>query len=63
MADLGSQKRHKRINLTDKDARLMKGKQGIVAGYNGRTMVSPVEMDEGATGIGGHRRGRGGSGQ
>ena len=28
MADLGSQKRHKRINLTDKDARLMKGRQG-----------------------------------
>ena len=26
MADLGSQKRHKRINLTDKDARLMKGR-------------------------------------
>ena len=63
MADLGSQKRHKRINLTDKDARLMKGKQGIVAGYNAQTMVSPVEMDGGATGIGGHRRGRGGSGK
>ena len=34
MADLGSQKRHKRINLTDPEARLMKGRQGIVAGYN-----------------------------
>ena len=32
MADLASQKRHKRINLTDADARLMKGRQGIVAG-------------------------------
>ena len=50
MADLGSQKRHKRINLTDKDARLMKGRQGIVAGYNAQTMVSPVEMDGGGTG-------------
>ena len=51
MADLGSQKRHKRINLTDKDARLMKGRQGIVAGYNAQTMVSPVEMDGGGTGM------------
>ena len=42
MADLESQKRHKRINLTDADARLMKGRQGIVAGYNAQTMVSPV---------------------
>ena len=51
MADLGSQKRHKRINLTDKDARLMKGSLGIVAGYNAQTMVSPVEMDGGGTGM------------
>ena len=49
MADLGSQKRHKRINLTDKDARLMKGRQGIVAGYNAQAMVSPMETAEGAT--------------
>ena len=30
MDDLASQERHKRINLTDRDARLMKGRQGIV---------------------------------
>ena len=51
MDDLTSQKRHKRINLTDPDARLMKGRQGIVAGYNAQAMVSPTEMDGGATGM------------
>ena len=51
MADLGSQKRHKRINLTDPEARLMKGRQGIVAGYNAQAMVSPVEVDGGGTGM------------
>ena len=51
MDDLTSQKRHKRINLTDKDARLMKGRQGIVAGYNAQAMVSPTETDGGATGM------------
>ena len=51
MDDLRSQKRHKRINLTDTDARLMKGRQGIVAGYNAQAMVSPVETEEGANGM------------
>ena len=49
MDDLTSQKRHKRINLTDPEARLMKGRQGIVAGYNAQAMVSPMETDGGAT--------------
>ena len=49
MADLASQKRHRRINLTDPEARLMKGRQGIVAGYNTQAMVSPMETDGGAT--------------
>ena len=51
MDDLTSQKRHKRINLTDPDARLMKGRQGIVAGYNAQAMVSHTETDGGATGM------------
>ena len=51
MADLGSQKRHKRINLTDPEARLMKGRQGIVAGYNAQAMVSPMEIDGEAAGM------------
>ena len=49
MADLASQKRHRRIKLTDPEARLMKGRQGIVAGYNAQAMVSPMETDGGAT--------------
>ena len=51
MDDLANQERHKRINLTDRDARLMKGRQGIVAGYNAQAMVSPVETAGGATGM------------
>ena len=51
MDDLTSQERHKRINLTDRDARLMKGRQGIVAGYNTQAMVSPTEPEGGATGM------------
>ena len=51
MTDLASQERHKRINLTDRDARLMKGRQGIVAGYNAQAMVSPTEPAGGATGM------------
>ena len=51
MDDLESKERHKRINLTDPDARLMKGRQGIVAGYNAQAMVSPTETDGGATGM------------
>ena len=51
MADLTSEERHKRINLTDPEARLMKGKQGIVSGYNAQAMVSPIETQGGATGM------------
>ena len=50
MDDLANQERHKRINLTDRDARLMKGRQGIV-GYNAQAMVSPVETAGGGTGM------------
>ena len=32
-----------RVNLTDGDAQLMKGRQGIVAGYNAQAMVSPLD--------------------
>jgi transposase len=32
-----------RVNLTDPDARLMKGRQGFVAGYNGQAMVTPTQ--------------------
>ena len=37
----------KRVNLTDRDAKLMKGRQGIVAGYNAQAMVSPLKEEYG----------------
>jgi hypothetical protein len=34
-----------RVNLTDEDAQLMKGRSGIVIGYNAQVMVSPLDQD------------------
>ena len=51
MDDFASQQRPRRRNLTDKYAKLMKGRQGIVASYNAQAMVSPIEHDGGATGM------------
>jgi transposase len=34
-----------RVNLTDEDAGLMKGRQGFLAGYNAQAMVSPAAVD------------------
>ena len=45
MDDFASQQRPRRRNLTDKYAKLMKGRQGIVAGYDAQAMVSPIEHD------------------
>ena len=40
------------VNLTDGDARLMKGRQGMVAGYNAQAMVSPLKEEvAGGTGL------------
>ncbi len=36
----------KRVNLTDKDAELMKTRQGITPGYNVQTVVSPMKVYE-----------------
>ena len=36
----------KRVNLTDGDAGLMKSRQGIVAGYNLQTVVSPLKVTD-----------------
>ena len=44
-------KRPARINLTDKDARLMRTRQGIVPSYNAQAMVSPVATSGGVTGM------------
>ena len=45
MDDLARQESLKYINLTDKDARLMKTRQGIVPSYDGPAMVSPVTAE------------------
>ena len=44
-------KRPARINLTDKDVRLMRTRKGIVPSYNAQAMVSPVAIDEGVAGM------------
>lgn len=36
----------RRVNLTDGDARLMKGRNGIITGYNAQAMVSPVALKQ-----------------
>ena len=51
MDDLASQEGLRHINLTDKDARLMKTRHGIVPGYNAQSMVSPTEVDDEASGM------------
>ena len=51
MDELASREDHKRINLTDEDARLMKTRQGIMPGYNAQAMVSPVESGREMTGM------------
>ncbi len=44
-------KRPAHINLTDKDARLMRTRKGIVPSYNAQAMVSPVAAGEGVAGM------------
>ncbi len=51
LEDLRGQEGLRRINLTDRDARMMKTRYGIVPGYNAQAMVSPVEPDETAAGV------------
>jgi len=35
-----------KVNLTDEDAKLMKGRSGIVIGYNAQVMVSPLNQNK-----------------
>lgn len=42
MKQLQEEEGRKRVNLTDADAGLVKGRQGVVAGYNAQAMVSLV---------------------
>jgi len=40
-----------KINLTDWDAQLMKGRSGIIVGYNAQAMVSPIDSGAGGGGM------------
>ena len=44
---LKAEEGRRHINLTDKDAKLMKSRQGIVPGYNLQAVVAPVETAQG----------------
>ena len=37
-----------RVNLTDQDAQLMKGRQGVMPGYDAQAMASPVAESSGS---------------
>ena len=42
MNHLAREEKPSRINLTDKDAQLMKARSGFITGYNAQTVVSPL---------------------
>ena len=45
MNHLSQHVKMKRVNLTDEDAQLMKGRHGIITGYNAQAMVSPLNAE------------------
>ena len=47
MGRLAQDNRFNRVNLTDEEAQLMKGRQGIMPGYNAQVMASPVAQSSG----------------
>ena len=46
MDDLSNEE-GRRINLTDREARLMKTRQGVMPGYNAQAMASPARTADG----------------
>jgi hypothetical protein len=45
MSRLTKRKEPERVNLTDEDAQLMKGRDGIITGYNAQAMVTPLDQE------------------
>jgi hypothetical protein len=45
MSHLAQHVKRSRVNLTDEDAQLMKGRSGFITGYNAQTMVSPLASE------------------
>lgn len=41
----------RRVNLSDGDAKLMKGNHGIIAGYNMQAVVSPISIDHNSSSL------------
>ena len=46
MERLAAENGLERVNLTDSDAKFVKSRQGVVTGYNVRTVVSPLKVTE-----------------
>ncbi len=51
MDELEDLKGRKSVNLTDRDARFMKMRQGFLPAYNAQAMVSPVKTDQETSGM------------
>ncbi len=51
MDELASERNRKRINLTDRDAKLMRTRQGFMPSYNAQAMVSPLAPGGQTTGM------------
>ena len=51
MDELSERSELRQINLTDKDARLMRTRRGIAPCYNAQAMVSPTKTDTGGKGM------------
>jgi transposase len=47
MNRLEQDERRAQVNLTDEDSQLMKGRNGIITGYNAQAMVSPLAEERG----------------
>jgi transposase len=47
LAEMSEEDGPTRVNLTDPDAVLLKGRQGYVVGYNAQVMVSPLKTEAG----------------
>ena len=45
MEELASQEDPKVINLTDRDARMMKTRYGVLPAYNAQSMVAPLDPE------------------
>lgn len=50
LKEVRDEERPSRVNLTDGDARVLKSRQGVIAGYNAQAMVSPLKEEAAGSG-------------